>query len=394
MPGSAPISIRSGMRTSSLIVWLSVEAKRGSPSVCVFIGRGRLRALARRGCAGGGERIDGGEEFCASVQADVTEAKCDAEFAESEIRIHEKPAHASGFRRGGLHLGAYAGGVGLEVFVEETGKLFRGGLVGGLVGPRIAGDEDLRRHPGTLGGDLEPEHWIALGLGFRKRAVVDRVDNGTCVFETDAFADAGAAAAPAGVHEPDTRVVLAHLLGEQFGVFAWMPDEERSTEARRERGLRLGDPHFGAGDFRGVAANEVIHRVRGRERANRREHAERVASEENHIGRMAGCARDFRVVDEFDRIRAARVECDPRVRVVHAVVFIEHHVFEYRAEAQRPENIRLALWREVDRLRVAAAFDIEDAVVAPAVLVVADEMALRVGGESGLARAAEAEEQR
>ena len=117
----------------------------------------------------------------------------------------------------------------------------------------------------------------------------------------------------------------------------------------------------GAGDFRGVAADKVIHRVRGRECANRREHAERVASEENYIGRMAGNARDFRVVDELDRIRAARVERDARIGVVHAVVFIEHHVFEYRAEAQRSENVRLALGRQVDRLRVAAAFDIEDA---------------------------------
>jgi hypothetical protein len=112
-----------------------------------------------------------------------------------------------------------------------------------------------------------------------------------------------------------------------------MPDEKRSTEARRECGLRLGDPHFGAGDFRGVAADKVIHRVRGGERANRRKHAERVARKENHIGRMAGQARDFSVLDELDRIGAARVERDARIGVVHAVVFIEHHVFEYRAEA-------------------------------------------------------------
>jgi lactate dehydrogenase-like 2-hydroxyacid dehydrogenase len=43
-------------------------------------------------------------------------------------------------------------------------------------------------------GDLETEHWIALGLGFRERAVADRVADGACVFETDAFAGAGAAA--------------------------------------------------------------------------------------------------------------------------------------------------------------------------------------------------------
>ncbi len=44
------------------------------------------------------------------------------------------------------------------------------------------------------------------------------------------FSDARAAAAPAGVHEPDARVVLRHLLGEQLGIFARMPDEEWSAK--------------------------------------------------------------------------------------------------------------------------------------------------------------------
>src|ERR1700751_2316303 len=113
----------------------------------------------------------------------------------------EEPAHASGFRRRGLHLSVHACGVGLEVLVEEAGELFRGGLVGGFVGPRIAWDEDLRGHTGTLGGNLETEHWIAFGLGFRKRAGVDCVDDGACVFETDAFADAGDTTPPAGAYE-------------------------------------------------------------------------------------------------------------------------------------------------------------------------------------------------
>ncbi len=290
---------------------------------------------------------DAGEEHPRCAEADSAELHAPQRHAEHAYEGEhpdgvrdglrpmqlEEPAHASGFRRRSLHLGAHAGGVSLEVFVKEAGEFFRGGLVGGFVGPRIARDEDFRRHTGTLGSDLETEHCIALGLGFRKRAVVDRVDNGACVFETDALADAGAAAAPAGIHEPNPRIVLAHLLGEQFGVFARMPDEKRSTEARREGGLRLGDPHFGAGDFRGVAANKVIHRVRGRESAHWWKHAEGVTREENHIGWMAGHARDFSVLDELDRICAARVKRDAGVGVVDAMVFIEDHVFENRAEA-------------------------------------------------------------
>ena len=49
---------------------------------------------------------------------------------------------------------------------------------------------------------------------------------------------------------------------------------------------------------------------------------------------------------------------------------------------------------QVDRLGVAAPLDVEDARVGPAVLVVADEQALRVGRERRLARAGEPEEHR
>ena len=73
---------------------------------------------------------------------------------------------------------------------------------------------------------------------------------------------------------------------------------------------------------------------------------------------------------------------------------IHDDVFEHRAEADRVPDLRLVLPREANALGVAAAFEVEDAVVAPAVLVVADQAALRVGGERRLAGARKAEEQR
>ena len=222
---------------------------------------------------------------------------------------------------------------------------------------------------------------------------MDCVDDGARVLEADAFADCRGAAAPAGVDQPDARLVLAHLFREQLGIFARMPNQERPAEARRERRLRLLHAHFGAGDLRGVTADEVIHCVRGRKRRDRRQHAEGVASKEDHIGRMTGHAGDLGVLNELDRIRAARVLRDARVGVIDDAIFIEHDVLQHGAEAQRLENIRLAFRRKIDRLGVAAAFDVEDAVVAPAVLVVADEMTFRIGGERRFARAAQAEEQ-
>ena len=70
---------------------------------------------------------------------------------------------------------------------------------------------------------------------------------------------------------------------------------------------------------------------------------------------------------------------DAGVGEIDRAIFIEHDVLQHRAEPQRLEDIRLVFRRQVDRLGVAAPFDVEDAVVAPAMLVVADEVAFRVG---------------
>ena len=74
---------------------------------------------------------------------------------------------------------------------------------------------------------------------------------------------------------------------------------------------------------------------------------------------------------------------------------IEHHVLQHGAEAVGgvPDH-RLGFLAELDALGVAAAFEVEDAVRAPAVLVVAEQRAVRIGGQRGLAGAGEAKEQR
>src|SRR5690606_12387475 len=54
---------------------------------------------------------------------------------------------------------------------------------------------------------------------------------------------------------------------------------------------------------------------------------------------------------------------------------------------------RLVLFGQVDALGIATAFDVEHHAFAPAVLVVADQVATRVGGQGGLAGAGQAEEQ-
>ncbi len=81
-------------------------------------------------------------------------------------------------------------------------------------------------------------------------------------------------------------------------------------------------------------------------------------------------------------------------KLIAAGVGVDGDVLQHGAEmAGGVPDQRLQVFAEVDGLGVAAAFEIEDAVVAPTVLVVADQRPLRVGGEGGLAGAGEAEEQ-
>src|SRR4030095_5024386 len=100
------------------------------------------------------------------------------------------------------------------------------------------------------------------------------------------------------------------------------------------------------------------------------------------------------VLNKLDRIRPTSVFRDARVGIIDIAVFIEDDVLEHSTKPQSLENIRLALGRKVNRLCVAAAFDVEDPVIAPNVLVVANEMTLRICRQRGFPRAAETEEQR
>ena len=115
---------------------------------------------------------------------------------------------------------------------------------------------------------------------------------------------------------------------------------------------------------------------------------------------MAGCeglrhAGNDGVLDEFQRIRGPGVFGDFAGMEIHqALVGIDGDVFEDGSEADGVVDLGLVFAREMDALGIASALEIEDTAVTPAVLVIADEAAARVGGESGFAGAGETEEER
>ena len=111
---------------------------------------------------------------------------------------------------------------------------------------------------------------------------------------------------------------------------------------------------------------------------------------------VAPHAREDRVGDKVDRVRRARVlGLLVGVVVGHARLRVVDDVFQDRAEAlRRGVDLRLRFLVDADRLGVAAALEVEDAALTPAVLVVADEPARRVRRQRRLAGAAQPEEKR
>jgi len=138
----------------------------------------------------------------------------------------------------------------------------------------------------------------------------------------------------------------------------------------------------------------VVHGLGGGELGDGGKDTTGVACEEDDVLRVAvGNARDLGVLDVLDGVGATGVLGEGGVIVVDDTGFgVEDDVLKDGAELDGVENIRLLLGGETDALGVATALNVEDTSVGPAVLVVADQGALGVGGESGLASTGETEE--
>ena len=185
-------------------------------------------------------------------------------------------------------------------------------------------------------------------------------------------------------------------VAQQIAVDGRMQRQERRAEAGRERRLRLGHALLGARHLGRVAGQKMIHRLRWIEFGDRRQHAEGVAGQHDDVLGMAGAPCRRGVGDELERIGDAGVlglrtrrrnrACatpDPASRSPSPCR-------NARSSHRSPAPPRA----KPDRLGVAAALEIEDAVAAPAMLVVADQHAVRVGRQRRLAGAGEAEEDR
>ena len=94
----------------------------------------------------------------------------------------------------------------------------------------------------------------------------------------------------------------------------------------------------------------------------------------------------------IDRVRNTSILGYALICEVDLTVLVYSYVLEERISADGVIDVRFRLLVEVDDLSVATAFEVEDTVVVPAVLVVTDEETLRIGRKGGLASSRKTEE--
>lgn len=285
--------------------------------------------------------------------------------------------------------------VSIEILFKQCGQFAGLLVIGGGIRPGEARIQRVFRHARAGLRNHKAKQRVGLTGNILQRAAQQRIDHGACVGNVHALPHAVGAAGPAGVDQPAASAVAAHLLAQQVGVDHGVLHHERTAEAGAEGGLRLFDAFLGAGNFGGVAGQKMIHGLLGRQAGNGRQHTKGVGGQKDHILGMPPHAAGLVVAQLAEQVGSARVFGDGVVRQVDlARLKIDHHVFEDGAEAAgHGEDFGLVGGAETDDLGIAAALEVKNPGVAPAVLVVADQTAARVGGQGGLAGAAQPKKQ-
>mmetsp|Transcript_5550 Transcript_5550/g.10467 ORF Transcript_5550/g.10467 Transcript_5550/m.10467 type:complete len:280 (+) Transcript_5550:706-1545(+) len=274
----------------------------------------------------------------------------------------------------------------VKVALEHRPEVHKGAHEVLLIRPLAARVENFRGHARARTWNPQIEHWGVGVVLLAQLAAVDGVDDGARVLQFNARPHAVPAPCPAGVHQPGVRGVRVHLLRKQRRIPIGMHDQEGSSEAGGEGGLRLGDAFLRARHLGCVPTHKVVHGLAAGQLAHRRQHPVGVAAEHDDVGGVRPEAGHARVGDEVDGVSGPCVFSHGAVREVHLPrVFGEDDVLQHRPEANSIVDLGLQLGVEVDALGVTSPLDVEDAVLGPAVLVVPNKGPVRVRGQSGFA---------
>ncbi|MNC36276.1 hypothetical protein D3C75_847890 [compost metagenome] len=100
------------------------------------------------------------------------------------------------------------------------------------------------------------------------------------------------------------------------------------------------------------------------------------------------------VFNVLNRVGNAGVFSLAGVIKINAAIGQHLHVFQQCVATDSLIDLRFGLRRQFDGLGVAAAFEVEHAVMIPAVFVIADQLTFGIGGEGGFTGTGQAKEHR
>ena len=169
--------------------------------------------------------------------------------------------------------------------------------------------------------------------------------------------------------------------------------QECLAEACGEGGGGLGDAALCTSQFCCETGQEVVLGLLRSQDGYGRKYAECVCGQEdNFLGSGACGNRTHDLLNVVDGVRYTGVLRYALIREIDLAVLIQSYVLQQSVSLDSVVDIRLGLLVQVDNLGVAAALEVEHAVVVPAVLVIADQQTLGIGGQGGLAGAGQTEE--
>ena len=120
----------------------------------------------------------------------------------------------------------------------------------------------------------------------------------------------------------------------------------------------------------------MIHGLGRGELTDRGQDPECITGQQHHVFGVTAYAGYLGVRNKLDRVGTARVLGQRGVGIVDLPgTLIKDNILKNGAEADRLVDLRLTLGSEINALGVAAALDVEDAVLRPAVLIIADQLA-------------------
>ncbi|EJW99285.1 hypothetical protein EVA_12603 [gut metagenome] len=188
-------------------------------------------------------------------------------------------------------------------------------------------------------------------------------------------------------------VVSLHLLNELLSVLRGVKFEECLAEASRESRSGFSYTTFRTSKLSGEAREEVVLSLVRAEDRNGRKNAECVSRKEDNLlcsGTLADGLHD--VLDVIDGVAYTRVLRYALVREVNLAFSVNRYVLKKSVTLDSAVDIGFAFLIEVDNLSVTTTFVVEHTVVIPSVLVVTDQLTLRVGRERSLTCTRETEE--